>query len=225
MWINLRLDQRVYEELEDLVDQAAALKFLLTKRKVGGASMSHLDGMITAVNMDIDSISKICAERMAQNCKKCPVILPSNTKNASLFEKVLELFSGRVKCTGTCMNATCQSLDFVLLCTFALKTINSKRMASDSMLDAAAEQSDVASKELEKSVSGKHFNSELDPEVMLFDDAAASMDKRAIEKRVREAASSFTTAPFYNPDDARFFGGLRDKSSTIDESLMREEGT
>lgn len=68
--------------------------------------VSELDEMIAAADINIDAVAEICAVRMAQHCKKCPVVLPE-VKNLSLFEKTLKVFSGMEKCTATCVNATC----------------------------------------------------------------------------------------------------------------------
>ena len=212
----LRVDDRVYEQLCNLVDQLTTSKNMTTKKRVGKERVSALDEMIAAVEIDFDRVVDICADRMVQHCKKCPVILPDD-KNDRLFKKVLDLLAGKVKCTATCVNATCQSLDFVQLCTLALREVNRRRRTDEFDVSMA----DYSTEEMVKAAFGPRFNSDLDAVVFLFDEPAAPMNKARIDKRIRDGASSLTTGAVYNPDDGRFFGGLMDRDGMIEESLLQ----
>lgn len=212
----LRVDDRVYEQLCSLVDQLTTSKDMTTKKRVGKERVSALDEMIAAVEIDFDRVVDICADRMVQHCKKCPVIMPDN-KNDHLFKKVLDLLAGKVKCTATCVNATCQSLDFVQLCTLALREVNRRRRTDEFDVSMA----DYNTEEMVKAAFGPRFNRELDAVVFLFDEPAAPMSKARIDKRIRDGASSLTTGAVYNPDDGRFFGGLMDRDGMLEESLLQ----
>ena len=196
----LRVDDRVYEQLYNLVNQLTVSKDMMTKEKVGKERVSVLDEMIAAVEIDFDRVVDTCADRMVQHCKKCPVIMPDYKKDC-LFKKVLDLLAGKVKCTATYVNAACQSLDFVQLCTLALREVNRKRRTDEfdvSMVNYNTE-------EMVKAAFGPRFNRELDAVVFLFDDPAAPMNKARIDRRIRDGAPSLTTGALYNPDDGRFF--------------------
>ena len=210
----LRVDDRVYEQLCNLVDQLTTSKNM-TKKK-GKERASVLDEMIAAVKINFNRIIDICADRMIQHCKKCPVIMPDN-KNDHLFKKVLDLLAGKVKCTATCVNATCQSLDFVLLYTLALREVNRKRKTDEFDVSMA----DYNTEEMVKAAFGSRFNKELDVVVFLFDEPAAPMSKAKIDKRIRNGAFSHTTGAVYNPDDGNFFGVLMDRDEMIEESLLQ----
>lgn len=212
----LRLDDRVYEQLCDLVDQLTTSKDMMTKKRVGKERVSALDEMIAAVEIDFDKVIDICADRIVQHCKKCPVIMPDH-KNDHLFKKVLDLLVGKVKCTATCVNAACQSLDFVQVCTLALREVNRRRRTDEFDVSIA----NYNTKEMVKAAFGPRFNRELDAVVFLFDEPAAPMSKARIDKRIRDGATSLTTGAVYNPDDGRFFGGLMDRDAMIEESLLQ----
>ena len=210
----LRVDDRVYEQLYNLVDQLTTSKDIMTKK--GKKRVSMLDEMIAAVEINFDRVVDICADRMVQHCKKCPIIMPDD-KNDNLFKKVLDLLAGKVRCTATCVNATGQSLDFVLLCTLALREINRRRRTDE--LDVS--MADYNTMEMVKAAFGSRFNREIDAAVFLFDKSAAPMSRSRIDKMIRKRASSLATGPVYNPDDGRFFGGLMDRDGTIEESLLQ----
>ena len=212
----LRVDGRVYEQLCNLVDQLTTSKELMTKRRVGKERVSALDEMIAAVDIDFDRVVDICADRMVQHCKKCPVIIPDD-KNDHLFKKVLDLLAGKVKCTATCVNATCQSLDFVLLYTLALREVNRRRRTDEFEVS----MTDYNIEEMVKVAFGPRFNRELDAVVFLFDEPAAPMNKARIDKKIRDGAFSLTTGMLYNPDDGRFFGGLMDRDGILEESFLQ----
>ncbi|KAK8372001.1 hypothetical protein O3P69_014207 [Scylla paramamosain] len=101
----LRVDDRVYEQLCNLVDQLTSSKDMTMKGRVGKERVSALDEMIASVEIDFNRVVDICADRMVQHCKKCPIVMLDN-KNERLFKKVLDLLAGKVSCTASCINAT-----------------------------------------------------------------------------------------------------------------------
>lgn len=211
----LNMDGRVYGQLEDLIDQLRTVKNLVVKKKK--ERISELDEMIAAVNIDFDTVADICAQRMVQHCKKCPVILPEGD-GLSAFEKILDVFASKEKCTATCINATCQALDFVLLCTLALREIKKERGGFETQI-----MREAANGEYVKKSFGKHFNNKLDAVVLLVDEASSHLDRHGMDKLIRKHSYSVKTGQVYNPDDGRFFGGLLDRDAMV-EKVLSEGG-
>lgn len=210
----LNMDERVYGQLVDLIDQLCTVKNLVLKKR---DKISELDEMISAVNVDFDNVANICAQRMIQHCKTCPVILPDNDR-LSTFEKILSVFAGKENCTATCVNAACQALDFVLLCTLALREIKSERGEFEKQIMLEASNGEYV-----KKTFGKQFNNKLDAVVLLVDEALAHLDRHGIDELIRKKSHSVRTGQIYNPDDGRFFGGLLDRDAMV-EKILGEGG-
>lgn len=211
----LNMDERVYEQLEDLINQLHTIKSLVVKKNK--EKTSELDEMIAAVNIDFDTVADICAQRMVQHCKKCEVIIPED-KSLSMFEKILDVFASKEKCTATCVNATCQTLDFVLLCTLALRGIKEDKGEFETQIIQEA-----SNRESVKKSFGKHFNNKLDAVVLLVDEPLSHLDRHGIDKLIRKHSYSVKTGQVYNPDDGRFFGGLLDRDAMV-EKVLSEGG-
>lgn len=224
--VNMRLDPRVYEQLSNLFAQLETARSVLNKNIVKSGMRqrgSKLDEMIEEVDIDFEKVVDICSERIVRHCNECPVILP-DSRQESMFKKVLDIIAGKIKCTSTCVNATCQAFDFVLLYTLALRKLNEEKRECFDVLESDIVRQ-ARNQELVKVAFAERFNDDIDAVILLFDGAvegrnSAAMSIKEIERTIRLKHFSTNTGLIYNPDDGRFFGGLMDRTTRENESLM-----
>lgn len=224
--VNMKLDSRVYEQLSNLFAQLEIARSIMNKNIVKPGTRqrgSKLDKMIEEVDIDFEKVVNICSERIVMHCNECPKILPDN-RQESMFKKVLDIIAGKIKCTGTCVRAACQSSDFVLLYTLALRKLNGeKRECFDVLENDIVRQ--ARSQELVKVAFAERFNDDLDAAILLFDGEVegrnpAAMTIKELERAIRLKHFSTATGTIYNPDDGRFFGGLMDRTTRENECLI-----
>lgn len=227
--VNLNLDPKVYEQLSNLFAQLETIRSIMNKNIVKPGTRQRgnkLDEMIEEVYIDFEKVLTICSERIVMHCNECPKILPDN-RQESMFKKVLDIIAGKVKCTGTCVRAACQSFDFVLLYTLALRKLNEEKQQCFYVLESDIVRQ-ARKQELVKVAFAKRFNDDLDAAILLFDGEVegrnpAAMTIKELERAIRLKHFSTSTGLIYNPDDGRFFGGLIDRTTRENESLSGME--
>lgn len=242
----MRLDKRVAEQMDALVNQVEIVKEICNKeRQSGGMFKSQLDDMVAKVKVEFAPVLNEAAKLTRLHWTKCPVTIPEGKSEGGRgggvpLRVALEAMAGKHKCTNTCDLACCQSLYFVLLCTLALKFENERRrrgipfeeatpLLADMVFDGDENEAETAMKKIRvarieetvKVTFPKNFNFDTDCLVYLFEPSIhnniASMTVETLKGAIYLLSESKVTGKVWNHTDRRFFGSLMDRDTTAEE--------